>query len=90
MNSWRTAGLLSSGVAVVADLMLRWEILRVDVEIGFGPGFISMSPARRRRKEMTEKGLLVKILKVMNDRLKKNEIGIVSRHLHAAENGNGW
>ena len=48
------AGLSSSGVMEVADLMLRWEMIKGVDEVG--PGLTSMSPARRRisvsRKEL--------------------------------------
>ena len=40
------AGLSSSGVMEVADLMLRWEMIKGVDEVG--PGLTSMSPARRR------------------------------------------
>src|SRR6187399_3255341 len=47
--SWIEVGLSSWGVTDVADLMFRWERLREVRETG--PGFISMSPARRRIKQ---------------------------------------
>jgi len=46
INSWREAGLSSSGVTVVIDLELRCEIFMRAGDVG--PGLISMSPARRR------------------------------------------
>jgi len=46
--SWREVGLSRWGVTEVADLMLRWDMIR---EVGgVGPGLISTSPARRRIK----------------------------------------
>ena len=52
--SWMEVGLSSSGVMEVADLMLRWEMIKEVDEVG--PGLTSMSPARRRisvsRKEL--------------------------------------
>src|SRR6187399_1158278 len=50
--SWMEVGLSSWGVTDVADLMFRWERLReVREERETWPGFISMSPARRKIKE---------------------------------------
>jgi len=48
MSSRRRVGLSQEMVTVVAECIFRWAHLReVNRE---GPGFISTSPARRRRK----------------------------------------
>ena len=51
-NSRRTAGLSRLGVTVVADLMLRWEMLR-EGRVG-GPGLSWMSPESKRRRQVTK------------------------------------
>ena len=49
-KSRRTVGLSRLGVTVVADLMLRWEMLREE-GVG-GPGLSWMSPESKRRRQV--------------------------------------
>ena len=49
------AGLSSSGVMEVADLMLRWEMIKGVDEVG--PGLTSMSPAKQE-DQCEKKGIM--------------------------------
>ena len=61
INSCKAAGLSRSEVIEAADLMLRCEQLRDGDEIEeTGPGFISMSPERIRRREIRKRLCLLK------------------------------
>ena len=86
INSCRTAGLSRSGVIVVADLILRCEMLRV-LELSavdIGPGLSSISPASRSRQKVKIKVFLVmeKLENDLDDVLKiKKPTGKESRHL---------
>ena len=50
-NSWRTAGLLSSGVIEDAERIFRQENVKEEMLVIGDPGFRLMSPERIRRIE---------------------------------------
>ena len=50
-NSWRTAGLLSSGVIDDAERIFRQENFKEEMLVIGGPGFRLMSPERIRSIE---------------------------------------